>query len=506
MSTIRRGRSIAAAIVSVALVAGIAGCNTRYGATLDRPDDPVVLTGSSLPKLLGTAPRHVVGFSWDGSAWHQIPVQVDERDFVSPGVSYHLPTGSYPKLYGTSTLFKPLVYTPPPASTADYTSYPTYTPPDSDPNLDANDEVSFMAYDTGKQADAGAGTPIGVSGSTRQAVTAVDPLDPTHVGYVYLFHSDTLTGGSAGTTGVDYSFALTSGDYLTTYKMGTGSLAPNNTWGFNPETSTVTTPGYTQNLSDRWLNDGLSIHRGGSSGADLLDRSMYFATNAGCARTENTFDGADTGEGAFIVNISGPVRAIRSYYGANSFKWTAVSDVFYAQREDTTIELRGHAGLPGFGQADDLTTGITGMTYTDPANTALPIDGHPDAFTPITSTSSAATQPASWQLISGPGGSMVTTRLLSTTITNLNLTSTYVDQSPASTTPCTGDASSWGKSGFETNSAVSNVPVTDPTLSASPDSFTSRRYRYFEGPSTDATTAAQLDARAKQPITTTVSS
>jgi hypothetical protein len=122
MSPFRRGKTIAALAVTVVLVAGISGCNSRYGASLDRPDDPIVLAGSSLPKLLGTAPRHVVGFSWDGSAWHQIPVQVDERDFVSPGVTYHLPTGSYPKLYGTSTLFKPLVYTPPPTSTADYTS------------------------------------------------------------------------------------------------------------------------------------------------------------------------------------------------------------------------------------------------------------------------------------------------------------------------------------------------------------------------------------------------
>ena len=99
---------------------------------------------------------------------------------------------------------------------------------------------------------------------------------------------------------------------------------------------------------------------------------------------------------------------------------------------------------------------------------------------------------------------MVTTRTLSTSITNLNLTSTYADQSPATVKPCTGDLSSWGKSGFETNSPSHNVPITDPTLSATPDSFTSQRYRYFEGPTADAALAAQLDARAKQPIVSTV--
>jgi hypothetical protein len=144
------------------------------------------------------------------------------------------------------------------------------------------------------------------------------------------------------------------------------------------------------------------------------------------------------------------------------------------------------------------------MTYTDPANAALPIDGHPDAFTPITSTSGAANQPAAWQLVSGPAGSLVTTRVLSTSLLNQNLTTTYVDQSPADVKPCTGDLSSWGKNGFESNSPTNNVPITDPTLATHPADFTSTRYRYFQGPTADAALAAQLDARARQPITTSV--
>lgn len=505
MSRNHRRSSLLALVLTLGITAVMSGCNSHYGASLYRIDDPIVLTGASLPKLVGTSPRHVVGFAWDGSSWHQIPVQVDERDLVSPGVIYHLPTNGYPKLYGTSTLLKIPVYTPPATSTGDYTSYPTYTPPDSDPMLDANDEVSFLAYDTGQLAGTGAGTPAGVTASSRQVVTATDPSNPSNVGYVYLFHSDTLTGGSAGSTGVHYTFSLLSGDYKATYKMSNGSLAPNNSWGFNPENSTVTTSGYTQHFSDRWLNDGLSDTRPGSSGVQLLDRSMYYATNTSCGRTEDTFDGADTGEGAFIVNISGPVRAIRSYLGANSFKWTASTDIFYPNREDSTIELRGHAGMPGFGQADDLATGLAGMTYSDPSNAGLAIDGVPDTFTPISSTSGASTQPASWQMFSGAGGSVITTRTLSTSITDLNLTTTYADQSPASVAPCTGDASSWGRSGFEMNSPTFNVPVTDPTLSATPDTLTSRRFRFFEGPSVSAASAAQLDAQAKTPITTSVS-
>ena len=71
------------AALGVAVVAlALSGC-TRFGATLSRPSDPVVLDGSALPKLLGTSPMHVVGFAWDGSSWHQVAVQVDERDLVT---------------------------------------------------------------------------------------------------------------------------------------------------------------------------------------------------------------------------------------------------------------------------------------------------------------------------------------------------------------------------------------------------------------------------------------
>ena len=185
-----------------------------------------------------------------------------------------------------------------------------------------------------------------------------------------------LTGGGAGTDGVKYNFSLDSGSYTGTYKMGTGSLAPNNTWGFNPEHSTVVTPSYSQNFGDRWLNNGLAITEGGANGANILDRTHYYVTNT-CSRSEDTFDGGadNPGEGAFIVNISGPVRAIRSYIGANSYKYTVNTDIFYPDREDTVTELRGHAGLPGYGSADDFVTGTTGLTYSDPLNNGIVIDG-----------------------------------------------------------------------------------------------------------------------------------
>jgi len=431
----------------VLAVIGLAGC-TRFGATISRPSDPVVLDGSALPRLVGTDPMHIVGFSWDGSAWHQVPVQVDERDFVSPGVIYHLPTALYPNLFGTTTPYKILVYTPPAHLSPGYVMSSTYTPPDSNPMFDSNDELSLLSADTGLQVGATGANPSAVNGASREEVKVTDPLAPSQFGYIYLFHSDTLTGGAAGSDGVVYNFSLDSGSYTGTYKMGMNSLAPNNSWGFNPEHSTVTTASYSMKLSDRWLNDGLSITQGGASGVNILDRSHYYVT-VGCSRNEDTFDGGadNPGEGAYVANISGPVRAIRSYIGANSYTATVNTDVFYPDREDTVTEVRGHAGLPGYGSADDFATGTTGLTYSDPANTRVVIDGHPDVVTPITYTTGSAAPP-SWQMVSGPQGSLVTVRALDTTITGLNVSTVYQDQNPASPAPCTGDAAAWGQNGM----------------------------------------------------------
>ena len=113
----RTGRARRLAVLAaVPLLAALAvGC-TKYGATLLRPEEPVVLDGSALPKLIGTAPQHVVGFAWDGSAWQQTPVQVDQRDWVNPGQILNRPTSAYAKLPDSSP-YNILVYTKPDVTT-----------------------------------------------------------------------------------------------------------------------------------------------------------------------------------------------------------------------------------------------------------------------------------------------------------------------------------------------------------------------------------------------------
>ncbi len=492
-----RLRNVAVLALVPSLLA-LAGC-TRFGATVSRPEDPVVLDGTSLPKLIGATVPSVVGFSWDGSAWQQVPVQVDERDMVSPGKIENLPTGSWPKVNGANYLV--LAYTTPSQPAAGYTSSATFVGADSNPLFDANDQVSFLSNDTGKQAPGDTAAPANTLAGIREEVKATDATNAAGVGYVYLFESTSasLSGGSAGTTGVHYTFSLDSGDYKTTYKMGTGSLAPNNVWGFNPEHSTLTTGSYSETFGDRWLNNGETVVSGTPANTSMLERSRTQFAPGVCGRSEDTFDGADSGEGGFIANISGPVRAIRSYMGANSGKWTASTDIFYPQREDSITDLRVHI-IPQIMGFDDMNTAVAGMRYSDDQNANVPIDGVPDTI--------VAGHSALWQMVSGNVGTVLTTHNLTTDITGLTSSTYYLDQKPASPLPCTGDNTAWGQNGIQITGPAGGIPCTDPTSADCPGgvakTFVSTRTRYFLVPNLPVSLGSTYATRALAGFTTTV--
>ena len=60
--------------------------------------------------------------------------------------------------------------------------------------LDANDELAFMALDSGEQAPAGAWITDNLStGYPRYELRVVDPLHPSEQAWVYLYRSPTLT-------------------------------------------------------------------------------------------------------------------------------------------------------------------------------------------------------------------------------------------------------------------------------------------------------------------------
>jgi hypothetical protein len=266
-------------VLMTSLAVGFAQPNT-----LDRPSDPVVLTGQDLPTLLSVSPTNIVAFRYHGG-WEQVPLQVDERRMIDFGVIYH--------------------GTPKGAATLVYADSGTYVGADTNALFDADDEFVCMAQDAGGRAPANACFPAGTLTNAAVELTVADPLN-NGTGCVYLFRSDGSLNPGAGRNYVNYQFTLLAGTYPTNYNLVKGP---------NPENSIFSNAWYRTHFSDRWIRDELNIYAGGAGGLDILDRHKDLFVPGYCGRTEDTFSAA---EGAFIVNKNGPVRAIRSYLGANS--------------------------------------------------------------------------------------------------------------------------------------------------------------------------------------------
>jgi hypothetical protein len=413
-------------VVTLALLGLATGCEPDpVRSTLDRAADPVVVTGAQVSALVGAQPSRIVAFKASSAGWTQIPVQVDERLSTTVQAAYNLPAGQF----GASTDIPVTVYADP----------TTFVGADPNAALDADDEIAFMARDAG--GDAGSlAAPAGTTGGGVE-LKLDDPGDTTATGYVYLFRSTGSLDPGAGKHYVGYAFNLLSGDYRTTYKRAAGP---------NPENSTITGSTYQAHFSDRWLLDSLSLTLGSKPGVDLIDRMKYKFPGT-CGRTEDTFD---AGEGAFVVNKVGPVRALRSYFGANSGPNTQATHAFYDMAVDTTIDLRVHA-IPGVGSHLDLSRDAIGMTYRNPqVPNGLLVDGVPDAL---------PTGAPSWSTITGPQGGL---GISATVDTNLGIAPQTVfddDETPAGQ-QCTGDAQAIGESGAVFNQAIA---CTDPGAGAS---------------------------------------
>jgi len=344
---------------------------------------PVVLRGADLP-WESVLPDDVVAFSYN-EGWHQIPVQVDERDIVE-----------FARIYGAYAEGNRFVCSCGEGIFEEvYCDVDTFTGADSDPLLDVNDEIAFMLEDGGSRALQGL-LPDGVIDDSGLEVVVEEPIAGMPV-YIYLFIRSGTLDPSAGRMYVAYDFRTLSGDYRRTYN--TAGIDPesglrNDDHGaqLNPENSTIRTDVYERHWSYRWTCDRLSL----GGGLNLVEREDYWIQPGACGRHNGTFNAQ---EGAFIANISGPVRAIRSFVGANSGPLVQMDRIYYQAREDTAIHLRVHP-RPAVGIFYiDHTMDALGMTYANNLNpTGVPMDGVPDRLT---------LGPIEWELVTGDQGSML---------------------------------------------------------------------------------------------------
>jgi hypothetical protein len=124
-------------------------------AAINRPQDPVIVTGANLAAYGGAPVNELVLYAYQAGVWIPIPFQIDER-------------------------------------TNDITG--TYVISD-DGLLDANDELVFMAADAGDSASNNSNWPNDAASKAypRHAIQVNDPLSPGSEAWAYLYRSATLT-------------------------------------------------------------------------------------------------------------------------------------------------------------------------------------------------------------------------------------------------------------------------------------------------------------------------
>lgn len=424
---------------------------------LDRPSDPIVVSGALLSEFAGSAVDRIVAFRY-ASGWVQIPLQVDERKRVDYGEVYGL--GSV----GLETIA--------------YVDALTYTGPDHDPAFDADDELVFMAREAGQPAPRNVPPPRGTLAGTGTEVEISDPLN-SRTAFVYLFRSDGSLSQDAGRDAVDYVFVLLAGSYLEKY---------NTLDGPNPEDSTAWSAAYRSHFSDRWVHDEMNVFAGGASGVDILDRHKAMFAPGDCSRTEDTFS---DGQGAFFANKDGAVRCIRSYMGANSGPLTQRDHFFYHQRQDIITYLRVHP-IPSIMDVFDYTPAATGMRYFNNLNTGgVVVDGVPDSVRPGSTR---------WEMVTGSQGTLILAGWIETNIPFFSRTSYYSDNSTPSIRQCTGDAYEYATSGIYVDRLI---PNTDPLLGGAYD-LVGLRIIYYEPPHQTPETAALRERQARTPLRLTL--
>ena len=440
---------------------------TAQGPLIGRALDPVVITGAQAACLLGADPQLLVGFAFD-TIWTQIPIQVDERAWLDLTVPY----GPLPdSAVGAPALF--------------YTDTLTYTGPDTNALFDADDELVLMARDAGAALDVFY-NPAGVIPGTCCRIQITDPLS-TDTGYVYLFVQDGTLSQDADTSYVTHEFVLLAGSYPDDYNLASGP---------NPEQTTISTPHYEVHFADRWIQDEMRIYADSATGVDLLDRHQNFYAPGVCVRTEDTFS---AGEGCFATLRDGPVRAIRSYLGANSGPLTQRTHLFYESQHVAYTDLRVHP-IPSVFDTYDFNVAAFGMTVYSNIDTSgsRVIDGAPDSYVDDSLT---------WELITGAQGSLIISHGFEGTY-QPGIDGTYgyywADDSTDMMSSCTGDMIPLGTTGLYTD--FNSDICTDPVLCAgSPSyrSFRGWRTQYYTGPGTTVTEAMVAHAKVQAPLEVT---
>jgi hypothetical protein len=380
------------------------GVRDAHNGTIVVPEDP---RGAGVPV------EDIAAYRWDAEAgaFAEIPVQVDER------FPYFLANGNsdFSTYSGTDEELSYVWDVEAWNRTAGdcFAEHPegtdTFTP-DPVPGLDDDDEIVFMADDAGAQAPDDAPGPAG-SGESRQEILLADPLDPAALGYVYLFTKDGGSSFNEGTGYVHFSRDADADEYVDRRSFSDDDpekLGSSNT-GYGPNLSgtvcdtaadgttsqrdstdrfprdghEVRTDSYVLKASGRWMIREMKVAKpdGNGFGPDLIDRWKGRAFQQSPDSTISLVGFEDEqvnweANAALLGWRTGPVRAIREVWGADSGTNVTKTELYYRDAAAYRYRVRVHPIPPdGLYTSWDYNHDVVGTYYNMAKPEGVPIDG-----------------------------------------------------------------------------------------------------------------------------------
>jgi hypothetical protein len=388
---------------------GSADVSAQAGATktLDRDLEPVILNGARVSALVGepTNSLYIYVFNGDSLNTAPIPAQVDEV-----------------------------------AADGSYTA-------SEDGVLDANDEIVFLAKDTGDQPSdtSPLNSLLDINTSNWYEITVVDPTTGKR-GWAYLVRRN--------------SSASISGDYV---DYGSGMI-------------TSTPHRYQLGFSDTHFGfDFLTLPNNDT--ADVLDRTKVRVTLGVTVTEEDVpFSPPDP-------TIDGRVRAVveQNLFGTGVMTTTYLA---YGSMIHSLINLESAVSVSSVRTSVDLNSGAAGSTfYNQNVSGGVTVDGSPDAV--------AATPFSKWAQISHPNGRVI--QVVDATPIGGTPKNYYCDDAASSLecdgTSKTGDGSSYGDAGILVDGGLnqdfvfaSTLYVLPPAGGGDPDNVGAIYEGYFSDP------------------------
>jgi hypothetical protein len=380
---------------------------------------------SAKPEVFVPPPRpgvnvdDLIGYRWvDGRGFVQIPFQVDQKfnRYISNFASNCTAAGPFCVGFGAyagtdqqpSYAFDRDIYK---YTAGECTAEPTGGPEqDPIPGLDDNDEMAFLVKDAGAQAPAGATPPPGITQMREVRIDDPSQLPGTPPVYAYVGLSDgsvhraydASNGYMRYVRDTDsFRYLQTSGNYGNAPKGDVcdadGNVIAHNVPRRPKDTAWVLSPRYAFRYASRWELRGVRVNPDKNATRPLASPDDYNpplldewkarayaqtrSDNTPCCGFENE-SFSDWGRSSVTLGEKvGPVRVIRTTWGADSGTNTIRTEIFYPDEIVQQTYLRVHPIPPlgGIFSYWDHTASTETTTYYNPEiKEGVPVDGKND--------------------------------------------------------------------------------------------------------------------------------